>query len=140
MSSARFKWTAFGLALLAVGAYQLERSPRTAADDGDHTTSLTSTNFDFTGSSESALVASLATSSELDDKLVTTMYVTPNGGSEHLAAIGEAPRNGVSGSFSQDTALDQASLNSGDYVRVVFSAYGSLGNQTFSYQRTYTKP
>lgn len=130
--------------LVAVGAclgtFRLLSTQSAQADDADHITSIGTGSFDFSGTSEGSVNAVLTTTASGDDKLFIRLYLTPNGGTERFISRSEIRRNGKSGSFEATASIRASELVSGDQLRAAFNAVNASNQQTFAYQRTYTKP
>jgi hypothetical protein len=136
------KYAILTAVIFAVGAAAFFGMRTAGTDDASHSTGLGAQTVSFQGSSESGVVGTITTTSSSDNLLQIQFFKTPNGGSEESTPIVEAsaPRDDTVGSFNCMLALQASLLASGDQIRAIFKAFDSTPSETFSYERTYTKP
>lgn len=131
--------------LLVVGGlaalYLVNRQQVAVADDASHTTTLSSTTYDFGSGAENAVVATLVSTSSGDVLGKILISRKPSGGSTYTTLhVGQAPTDGSQSGVDMDAAVSYGIFASGDTVQAQFSCYDSSSNSTFSYTRTITIP
>jgi len=109
------------------------------ADDATHTTTLSSGPYDFGAGPESALIATVNSTSAADWSWHIIWFVTPTGGSEALYATGSTSRaDGETSGFI--SAVATSGLTTGDSVRAHYETRDQVGTVLFSFDRYTVVP
>jgi hypothetical protein len=146
MRHLRTRWALIVAAVVVVGVVAFLTTgsrPSAMADDASHTTTLATGNYNFgTGAgSESAVIATLVSTSSSD--VFGTIYISrkPSGGSTYtVVSVVKSPTDATMSGVDTEAAVTIGEFTSGDSVQARFYCYDSSSAETFSYTRTITIP